>query len=104
LRSKVDLLLFNPPYVPTPSEEVCEGGIAAAWAGGERGREVLDRFLTEIPLYLSERGVFYLVTVIENDPKEIADILSKKGLACSKVAERHAANEKLATYRFTRGS
>ena len=32
LRGKVDLLLFNPPYVPTPPRELGSEGIEAAWA------------------------------------------------------------------------
>lgn len=41
----VDILVFNPPYVPTSPEELLEAGdardLSAAWAGGVRGRQVI---------------------------------------------------------------
>lgn len=47
--------------------QVGSRGIEAAWAGGERGREVTDRFLPAVAQLLSPTGLFYLVTVAEND-------------------------------------
>lgn len=53
----------------TPDEEVTRGGIAAAWAGGHRGRLVVDRLLPLIPRLLSPRGEMLMVAVPDNDPQ-----------------------------------
>lgn len=76
----IDVLIFNPPYVPTPSDEVGSMGIEAAWAGGVDGREVIDLFLPRIDLLLAPGGRCYLVLVAENRPAEITTILQQKGL------------------------
>ncbi|GAB5357144.1 hypothetical protein AAMO2058_000348800 [Amorphochlora amoebiformis] len=98
----IDVLIFNPPYVPTPSVEVKDNGLPRAWAGGIRGREVLDRLLPFVGKLLSAKGVFYLVTVKENEPKQIAEMLSKEGLSCETITSRKAHNEHLEIHRFYR--
>lgn len=45
LEGKLDIIIFNPPYVPTEDDEVAMDGIEASYAGGERGRRVIDRFM-----------------------------------------------------------
>lgn len=120
LRGKVDVLIFNPPYVPTPSEEVGSGDIEAAWAGGVDGREVIDRLLPEVGALLSpplrphtrggravgwngdgrRGGRFYMVLVEENRPSDVGRTLAKQGLIATCVVKRRAKNEGLAIYRY----
>lgn len=45
-----DVVMFNPPYVPSEPEEVGTFSIDAAWAGGENGRVVTDEFLRQVPV------------------------------------------------------
>ncbi|ORC88263.1 uncharacterized protein TM35_000171350 [Trypanosoma theileri] len=67
-----DVILFNPPYVPTSMEEFLGAGtqgdfITAAWCGGPRGRIVVDRFISSLPKFLSSNGVCYIIAIKEND-------------------------------------
>uniref|UniRef100_A0A4X1UCZ7 Methyltransferase HEMK2 n=1 Tax=Sus scrofa TaxID=9823 RepID=A0A4X1UCZ7_PIG len=104
LKEKVDLLVFNPPYVVTPSAEVGSHGIEAAWAGGRNGREVMDRFFPLAPELLSPRGLFYLVTIKENNPEEILKTMKTKGLQGTTVLSRQAGQEMLSVLKFTKSS
>ncbi|KAL7369518.1 hypothetical protein ABVT39_001521 [Epinephelus coioides] len=101
LSGKVDVLVFNPPYVVTPSEEVGSTGIEAAWAGGKRGQEVTDRLLPVVAQLLSST-VFYLITIAENDPEDIICLLGKCGLRGESCLSTRAGNEKLSVLRFQR--
>jgi len=95
-RGGVDVLLFNPPYVPTPDEEVGGSGIEASWAGGEDGRVVIDKFLPLLPLILSPTGRCYLVLVQDNKPAQITKLLSTRfNLKSEIVLRRQAFNESL---------
>ena len=47
--------------------QVGDHSIVASWAGGVKGREVMDRLFPQIPHLLSPSGVFYLLALKEND-------------------------------------
>ncbi|KAI9229409.1 MAG: N6-adenine-specific DNA methyltransferase 1 [Piptocephalis tieghemiana] len=98
----VDVLLFNPPYVPTDPAEVGSHGIEASWAGGKDGREVLDRLLPLIHELLSPKGIFYLVTVEENIPEDIASMLKTHGIHGKAVMKRKTGPEALSIWRYSR--
>ncbi|KAG2444854.1 hypothetical protein HXX76_001595 [Chlamydomonas incerta] len=95
LQGSVDVLLFNPPYVPTPDEEVERGGIASAWAGGWKGRRVIDRVLPLLPKLLSPTGELFMVTVTENEPKGIIDEMKAHGFQGRIAGTRQADEETL---------
>lgn len=102
LRGKVDVLIFNPPYVPTPNDEVGSSGIEASWAGGASGRVVIDRALPQIAQLLSPDGVAYVVVVDDNNPEEIAHIMKDRhGIRAVPWLRRKARNEYLTILKMT---
>ncbi|RKP00186.1 hypothetical protein CXG81DRAFT_13520 [Caulochytrium protostelioides] len=112
LCGQVDVLVFNPPYVPTDDEELAAAapagaadsgpvGIAAAWAGGVAGRVVIDRLMPQVKALLSPRGAFYLVVVRENRPDELARLAREQwGLRPRMLMERKAGYEGLGVMKF----
>ncbi|XP_029374286.1 methyltransferase N6AMT1 isoform X2 [Echeneis naucrates] len=92
----------NVSLQPVITDLVGSRGIEAAWAGGQRGREVLDRFLPFVPQLLSGRGLFYLITIAENDPEDIIRLLEKHDLKGESRLSTRARNERLSVLRFHR--
>eukprot|EP00049_Salpingoeca_infusionum_P026722 m.27524 g.27524 ORF g.27524 m.27524 type:complete len:220 (-) comp8936_c0_seq1:2346-3005(-) len=100
----IDVLIFNPPYVVTPSAEVGTPDLSAAWAGGLAGREVTDRLLPIVPDVLSDSGRFYLVAIKENLLLDTADDLTRSlpGFQCHTVMTRKSGTEHLSILCFTK--
>lgn len=102
LAGLVDVMVVNPPYVPTPEEEVGCDGIASAWAGGENGRCVIDKILPVADKLLSDRGWLYMVTLTANNPSEICLQMREKGYASRIVLQRSTEEESLHVIKFWR--
>ena len=99
---QVDVLIFNPPYVETPKEELEEAqqtkGIAASWAGGEDGADVVYeclQFLLDNRQKFSEEFRFVLLLSRVNKPKKMARWCSKRGLQMKTVLEKNCQGESL---------
>ena len=56
---KFDLILFNAPYLPMERENT--SWLERSWAGGETGRDIIDRFINEVLEHLSPDGQILLM-------------------------------------------
>jgi release factor glutamine methyltransferase len=101
-RQLVDILIFNPPYVLTEQSELGSQTLPAAWAGGENGRQVMDRLFPLLDRVMSPSGVFYLVCIKQNNPDEIETLLASVGFKLAKTWNRKAGIEHLFILKFIR--
>lgn len=97
-----DMILFNPPYVVTASEEVSGNGISRAWAGGSNGREIINVVLNDLDRLLAKNGVCYMVILKENGPLDIKEYMSTRGYSCYNVMERKIPGEHLFVLKFSK--
>ena len=56
LRGTFDLILFNPPYLPTRPEEHLDDWLEYALDGGASGRDVIERFAASVGTVLAPGG------------------------------------------------
>ncbi len=58
---RFDLIVSNPPYVPSATDALPMRGRSRAWEAGRRGRAFIDRICAEAGAYLTPDGVVLLV-------------------------------------------
>ncbi|KAI2614490.1 putative methylase [Hypoxylon fragiforme] len=93
----VDVLVFNPPYVPTselprqPTQQQQQADdllqatkptttfdedsymLSLSYAGGKDGMETTDRLISSLPRVLSSRGCAYILLCAQNKPEEVKE-------------------------------
>lgn len=83
-----DLILANPPYVPTPDTGRPPRGAARSWDAGRDGRLVLDRICGEAPALLRPGGVLLFVHSALSSPDRTLAQLTGAGLKASVTRRR----------------
>ena len=56
IKGKFDIIIFNPPYLPTNESERTKDWINIALDGGSDGREIINRFLEDAVHHLEDNG------------------------------------------------
>jgi release factor glutamine methyltransferase len=85
---RFDLIVSNPPYVPTPDGRLPHRGLARAWEGGPDGRTFVDRICREARGHLKPGGVMLLVHSSVCGEQATLTQLAKHGLG-GEVVFRH---------------
>ncbi|KAI6093871.1 putative methylase [Hypoxylon rubiginosum] len=93
----VDVLIFNPPYVPTPELPKQPGQadlphvdtkptfdedsymLSLSYAGGKDGMETTDRLIDSLPNVLSCKGCAYILLCAQNKPEEVKNRIRTLG-------------------------
>lgn len=121
--NSIDLLVFNPPYVPTPSNPI-ENNIPEqnkfydieaenvysshnkmlikTWAGGAHGCEIINRVISILPDVLAPDGIFYLLIIKENNPALIIEDLRNRGFQAVQLIDRKIRGEHLIVLKISR--
>lgn len=86
-----DLIVTNPPYVPSPAVTQPRRGLARAWDGGSDGRLILDRICAEAPPLLRQGGVLLVVHSALSGEARTLERLRSVGLTAVVTERRSVA-------------
>jgi release factor glutamine methyltransferase len=65
-----DIIIFNPPYLPTTEQDHIEQWFDMATNGGKDGLKVINRFLNQMKSYLSEKAkTYFIISSLANQKK-----------------------------------
>ncbi|MCZ2526403.1 HemK2/MTQ2 family protein methyltransferase [Streptomyces sp. HB2AG] len=85
---RFEIIVSNPPYVPSPSDRLPHRGPARSWAAGRTGRLLVDRLCAEAPPLLAPGGVLLMVhSGLCGTEKTVAQ-LEEAGLEAEVTARR----------------
>lgn len=85
---RFDAVFFNAPYLPAEDSDG-DSWLEKAWVGGPSGREVIDRFIAEVPKYLKAEGHVFLMQSTLSGVEETRQGFRASGLEVRIAAKRH---------------
>ena len=90
-----DLIIFNPPYLPTSENEKVPGWLNYAFDGGIDGRDAIGSFLNKACSYLAPGGTVMLLISSLTGIGEVRKEMEEQGFQTEIVASAKCSFEEL---------
>ncbi|GLI45641.1 HemK2/MTQ2 family protein methyltransferase [Methanoculleus bourgensis] len=102
LSGPFDLVLFNPPYLPTLPEERIDDWLEYALDGGPTGRAVIERFVADVGRVLAPFGRVLLLVSSLTGPDAVRELFAGQGFVSFIVDSEPLEDETLYVLRAMR--
>ncbi|HUH78827.1 MAG TPA: HemK2/MTQ2 family protein methyltransferase [Methanoregula sp.] len=99
---KFDLIVFNPPYLPTRPDERVDDWLEYALDGGVTGRQVIGRFAAGVGRVLAPGGRILLLVSSLTGPDEVAALFAERGYSSSLAGQERIEGEVLFVLKIRR--
>lgn len=96
-----DVVLFNPPYLPTPPELEWNDPLEYALSGGPDGRRVIRPFLEDVGRVLRSSGRIYLLVSSLTNVEAVSELADEAGLSAREIATESFPFERLVVFEIT---
>lgn len=102
VQKSFDLVIFNPPYLPTKPEERIDDWLECSLDGGETGKDVIERFAVEISRVLAPAGRILLLISSLTGLQDVSGIFLRQGFSVAIAREQLMEDEVLYVLKIAR--
>lgn len=102
LKGVFDLVLFNPPYLPTQPDERMDDWLEYALDGGESGRAVIERFALVVGDVLAPGGRLLLLVSSLTGVSEVRELFAGQDYSARIVVQEAVEGEILSVLKIIR--
>jgi len=95
---KFDIIIFNPPYLPTYAEEKLGGWFDIAVDGGRDGFKLIKPFLKGLSRHLKKNGLGYFISTSFADQKKLQKIIIDFDLRSNRIMRQSIGEEEIYIY------
>jgi release factor glutamine methyltransferase len=97
-----DLILFNPPYLPTEPDERIDDWLEYALDGGTTGRAVIERFAADAGRVLAQGGRILLLVSSLTGPDDVKGLFKDRRYSVDVIRQVTVEDEVLYVLRIRR--